>query len=59
MRTNWAVIHWNENVDRAFTSVWSAPANNAQGQVQKKNLVPCTYRYRNTVWDLLVSPMYA
>ena len=52
MRTNWAILHWNENVDRPFTSIWEGPAHNAQGHgVTKKVLSPCTYVYRDTVWN--------
>ena len=53
MRTNWAILHWNENVNRPHTSVWEGPAHNAQGYgVTKKALVPCTYAYRDSVWNI-------
>lgn len=47
LRTDLAICHWNENVDRPFTSVWTA-----QDELKKKkNYKPRTYMYRNAIWE--------
>ena len=34
-----AVCHWNENVDRAYTSVWNPPRPNAPRSKKKEKSV--------------------
>ena len=55
MRTNWAILHWNENVDRPHTSVWETTG---PSPACKKNLVKCTYRYREKVWDAYADKLF-
>jgi len=46
LRTDLAICHWNENVDRPFTSVWTAPDE----KKTRKNYKPRTYVYRDNIW---------
>ena len=52
-RSQLAVMHWNENVDRAYTSVWSRRGHQKAPRRQrgKKNYKDPTYCYRDSVWD--------
>lgn len=46
-----ATCHWNENVDRKFTSVWNPERRNAPRSVKgKKNYKPPSYNYRENIW---------
>ncbi len=45
MRTNLTTLHWNENVDRNYTSIW----NPGPGK-PKKCYKPRTYDFKHTVW---------
>lgn len=59
MRSNWTTLHWNENVDRPYTSIWEGPSHSASGQtVQRKVLVPCTFKYRTNVWENIMDKIY-
>ena len=42
-RAHLATIHWNENVDRHFISVWKAPAGGSRKVKEKKNYQEATY----------------
>ena len=49
-----ALSHWNENVDRPYTSVWF-PKHKTRIQRGKRNLVPCTINYVVDKWSSLIS----
>ncbi|CAG2242369.1 unnamed protein product [Mytilus edulis] len=50
-RSQLAVCHWNENVDRDFTSIWNPNRRNApRSNIGKKNYKPPTYNYRQSIW---------
>ena len=50
-RSQLAVCHWNENVDRNFTSVWNPERRNAPRSIKgKKNYKSATYSYRDNIW---------
>lgn len=58
-RSNLAVCHWNENVDREFTSVHrpnnpNAPRNAKGKKVYKKQ----TFTYRSTIWKQFIETIY-
>jgi hypothetical protein len=58
-RAEMAVCHWNENVDRAYTSVWNPKTPKAPRRKKgKKNYTKCTFNYRDHVWDRFVSDLY-
>ena len=53
VRSQLATCHWNENVDRAYTSVWH-PKNNPRAPRSikgKKSYAACTFNYRKSIWD--------
>ena len=52
-RSHLAVLHWNENVNRSYTSVWKKTS----GKV-KKNYKKSTYHYRKRLWTRLVNSQY-
>ena len=52
-RSHLAVLHWNENVNRSYTSVWKKTS----GKV-KKNYKQSTYHYRKCLWTRLVNSQY-
>ena len=59
MRSQLAVIHWNENVDREFTSVWKPRTSKApRRQKGKKNYKAPKYRYRQSIWDKYITSMF-
>lgn len=59
IRSQMAVMHWNENVDRAFTSVWNQRDQRApRRQKGKKNYKDPTYRYRDSVWDSYMKSLF-
>ncbi len=52
MRANLAILYWNENVGRDFTSVWNlADPRGPRRQRGKKNYTRLQYQYRRTLWD--------
>ena len=59
-RSHLAVCHWDENVDREYTSVWhpkydpKAPRR-CKG---KKNLKQCIYNYRKNIWRRYLRKIY-
>ncbi|KAJ8322416.1 hypothetical protein KUTeg_000025 [Tegillarca granosa] len=58
-REQLACCHWNENVDRKYTSVWIPNNPNApRNQKGKKVYAKCTYEYRLNVWNHLVDRLY-
>ncbi|CAG2202776.1 unnamed protein product [Mytilus edulis] len=59
LRSNLAVCHWNENVDRGFTSVWKSRNPNAPAsQKGKKIYKKLTYNYRINIWNRYISSFY-
>ena len=58
-RSNLAVCHWNENVDRGYTSVWKSSNPNApRTQRGKKVYKKLTYNYRNNIWNRYITSFY-
>ncbi|CAC5420412.1 unnamed protein product [Mytilus coruscus] len=54
-----AVCHWNENVDRGFTSIWNPERRNAPRSMKgKKNYKPPSYSYRNNIWKRQINSIY-
>jgi hypothetical protein len=53
-----ATIHWNTNVDRAYTSVWIKPtlSSNKRGKL-KKNYKMLDYSYRQNIWKKFIQVM--
>ncbi len=58
MRSQLAVCHWNENVNRNFTSEWQARAPGGQRCRKKKNYKSATYDYRGNVWSRYMSRLF-
>ena len=59
MRAKLPVIHWNENVDREYTSVWKPRTARApRRQKGKKNYKAPNYRYRQSIWDKYITSMF-
>ena len=54
LRTNLAVFHWNENVDRQFTNVWTDPC----GNTIRKSYTKRSLDYRGRIWSKLMSLYY-
>ena len=54
-----AVCHWNENVDRDFTSVWNPNRRNATRSCKGKKIYkPQTYNYRTNIWKCHINSLY-
>jgi hypothetical protein len=59
MRSNLAILHWNENVDRECTSYWKRPGAPVNRYCRgKRVLKPATYMYRTSVWERYVASLY-
>ena len=59
MRSELAVCHWNENVDRKYTSVWNPQRPNAPRSAKgKKNYKAPTYKYRQSIWSRQMRQFY-
>ena len=57
-RSNLAVCHWNENVDRNYTSIWK-PNHRMRKRVKgKKNYNQVTFLFRKNIWKRYVKCMY-
>jgi hypothetical protein len=50
-RAKLATLHWNENVDRAYTSEWRAPSQANKRSRTKRNYKATTYRYKQKLWQ--------
>ena len=51
LRSYLAVLHWNENVGREYTSIHNPPDPNApRSKKGKKRLIACSFNYRNSIW---------
>lgn len=61
MRSHLAVCHWNENVNRGYTSVWQANylARGQRRQKQKKNYVKATHKYRTNIWNKYMMAVFS
>ncbi|CAC5374173.1 unnamed protein product [Mytilus coruscus] len=58
-RSQLAVCHWNENVNRDFTSIWNPNRRNApRSNIGKKNYKPPTYNYRESIWARQINSFY-
>ena len=59
MRTDLTVCHWNENVDRPYTSFTTLGRTDPSSrQAQKKNYKDCTYNYRTAILGRLMDKIY-
>ena len=63
MRTTLAILHWNKNVDRPYTSVSQPDPNNrdpksSRQQQGKRNYKQQDFSYTNTIWNRLVDKLY-
>lgn len=50
-RAKLAVLHWNENVDRGYTSEWHKPTAANKRSKTKKIYKNITYQYRKKLWQ--------
>ncbi|CAC5410013.1 unnamed protein product [Mytilus coruscus] len=59
-RANLSVLHWNENVDRDFTSV-SIKQNHRMPRSKKgkKNYKRATYKFRDNIWSRFMKSIYS
>lgn len=57
-RANLAVCHWNENVDREFTSVWKPNYRMPRSLKGKKNYKKCTYQFRKNIWNRYIKSAF-
>lgn len=55
MRSQLAILHWNNNVDREFTSVWQSESTN----LTKKTYKPVSTTYLNSIWSSFMDKVYA
>ena len=60
LRSNLAVVHWNENVDREHTSVYKSRNPNApRNQKGKKVYKKLTFAYRASIWRKYINTIYS
>ena len=60
MRTNLTVCHWNENVDRPYTSLTTLGRTDPSSRpAHKKNYKECTYNYKTSIFTRLMAKIYA
>lgn len=57
-RTNLAVCHWNENVEREFTSIWKPNHRMSRSVKGKKNYKKCTFIFRENIWKRYVKSAF-
>jgi hypothetical protein len=50
IRSKLATMHWNENVDRGYTSEWHAPSSANRRAKTKKIYEKVTYHYKDKLW---------
>ena len=60
VRSQLPVCHWNENVDREFTSIWLPRADPRAPRPAKGKKVykKCTYQYRTEIWNTYMNHLY-
>jgi hypothetical protein len=52
LRSYLAVLHWNENVGREYTSIYNPPDPKApRSKKGKKRHKECTFQYRDSIWQ--------
>ena len=56
-RAKLACLHWNENVDREFTSEYRKPSAANRHNKVKKTYKDATYCYRDKIWTTFVKKM--
>ena len=60
MRSQLAVLHWNESVNRPYTSIWnSRDARAPRRRLGKKVYKAVTYQYRQNIWEAYITSMVA
>ena len=58
--TNLAVLDWNENVDRNFTSItYYEDARRPRCRSGSKHLKPKTYTFFSTIWKEFLDSIYS
>ena len=58
-RSQLAVLHWNENVDRGFTSVYNPRDPKAPRRKRgKKNYKALSYKYRQNIWKSYMESIF-
>ena len=55
MRSQLAVLHWNTNVDRDFTSLWVSDTKT----LSKKNHKPVDIVYLKSIWNTFMDKIFA
>ena len=56
MRTDLAILYWNENVDRDFTSVYQPEQIPGEDfRASKKTYKPATFQFVNSLWQALMA----
>ena len=59
MRSQLAVLHWNENVDREYTSIWNPKDQRAPRRRSGKKVYKAVkYQYRKNIWDTYVASIF-
>lgn len=60
LKSHIAVLHWNENTGRDYTSVWTSGGNTAgtRGSRQRKNYKDPTFKYRSNVWQRYMEHLF-
>lgn len=58
-RANLSVLHWNENVDRGYTSISTQQSHRApRSRKGKKNYKKATYTFRDNIWSRYVKNVF-
>ena len=58
-RTNMAVLDWNQNVDRDYTSITSYEDPQRPRKIQgHKNLTPKSFKYLDSLWERFMANYY-
>ena len=58
--SNLAVLQWNENVDRDFTSIYNQRNPRVpRSQREKKNYKQKTFKVRENIWNNYVKSMFS
>ena len=58
-RSQLAVLHWNENVDRGFTSIYNPRDQRApRRKIGKKNYKALSYKYRQNIWKSYIESIF-
>jgi hypothetical protein len=57
MRTDLTICHWNENVDRPYTSIYSGEKVGTRSK-GKKYLTPQRFQYRTNIFSRIIDQIY-